>query len=271
MQGPLNIAVSAARAAGNIMLRNMDRIDALNINEKAHNDFVSEVDHQCEAAVIETIRKAYPRHGFLAEEGGTQGDGDDIWIIDPLDGTTNYLRGIPQFAVSIALQHKKRTEVGVVYDPLKQELFVATRGGGARLNDKRIRVSPRRSLEGTVLGTGFPFRETDNVERYLQVLKSFSLRTAGIRRAGAAALDLAYVAAGRFDGFWEFGLSPWDVAAGALIAREAGAIVADADGSERFMQTGNIVAATPRVYREMHATIGPLFTTKAGTSKTPDS
>ena len=172
MQGPLNIAVAAARAAGNIMLRNLDRLDALKISEKSHNDFVSEVDHQCEVAVIDTIRKAYPGHGFLGEEGGQQGEGDDLWIIDPLDGTLNYLRGIPQFAVSIALQHKHRTEVGVVYDPLKQELFVATRGSGARLNDKRIRVSGRRTLDGAVLGTGFPFRQTDDIDRYMQVFLS---------------------------------------------------------------------------------------------------
>ena len=260
MQGPLNIAVAAERAAGNIMLRNLDRLDALKISEKSHNDFVSEVDHQCEVAVIDTIRNAYPDHGFLGEEGGQQGEGDNMWIIDPLDGTLNYLRGIPQFAVSIALQHKHRTEVGVVYDPLKQELFVAARGSGARLNDKRIRVSGRRTLDGAVLGTGFPFRQTDDIDRYMQVFKTFSMRTAALRRPGAAALDLAYVAAGRFDGFFEFGLSPWDMAAGALIAREAGAIVADADGSERYLQTGNIVAAAPRVYRDMHATIGPLFT-----------
>ncbi|MEM7408178.1 MAG: inositol monophosphatase family protein [Pseudomonadota bacterium] len=259
MQGPLNIAIGAARAAGTIMLRQMERLDRVKVAEKRKNDYVSEVDRQCEAVIIETLQKAHPDHGFLGEESGRTGNSDWTWIIDPLDGTLNYLQGIPHFAVSIALQHKTRLEVGVVYDPFKQELFTATRGGGAQLNDKRIRVSERRSLDGAVLGTGFPFRENDEVERYMQVFRTFTERTAGLRRPGAAALDLVYVAAGRYDGFWEFGLSAWDMAAGALIAKEAGAIVADADGSERFLDTGNIVTATPRVYREMHGVIGPLF------------
>jgi myo-inositol-1(or 4)-monophosphatase len=261
MQGPLNIAISAARAAGNIMVRQMDRLDRVRVEEKAKNDFVSDIDRQCEQVIIDTIRKAHPNHAFLGEEGGSIGDSEWTWIIDPLDGTLNYLRGIPHFAVSIALQHKNSIELGVVYDPLGQELFVARRGNGAQLNDKRIRVSTRRSLDGAVLGTGFPFREGDNFERYMETFSALARRTAGLRRPGAAALDLAYVAAGRFDGFWEFGLSPWDMAAGALIAREAGAIVADADGSERYMTTGNIVAAPSRVYREMHSVIGPLFQT----------
>ena len=262
MQGPLNIAISAARAAGNIMVRQLDRLDRVRIEEKAPNDFVSDVDRQCEAVIIETIRKAHPSHSFLGEESGASGNSDWTWIIDPLDGTLNYLRSIPHFAVSIALKHNNQIEIGVIYDPMQQELFVATRGNGARLNDKRIRVSPKRSLDGALIGTGFPFREMDDFDRYMQTFNKIARRTAGIRRPGAAALDLAYVAAGRYDGFWEFGLSPWDLAAGSLIAREAGAIVADADGSERYLSSGNIVAAPPRVYREMHAIIGPLFKPK---------
>jgi myo-inositol-1(or 4)-monophosphatase len=259
MQGPLNIAIQAARAAGDLSIRFIDRLDKVKIIEKSPNDFVSDIDRECEAIIIETIRKAFPAHAVLGEETGQRGDGDTQWVIDPLDGTLNYLHGIPHFSISIAMRVKQRLEVGVVYDPLKQELFTATRGNGAQLNDKRIRVSNRRSLKGAVLGTGFPFGQMDNLDRYMQVMAALMPRTAGLRRAGSAALDLAYVAAGRFDGFWEFGLKQWDLAAGALIAREAGAIVADADGSERFMQTGNIVVATPRVYREMHAVIGPRF------------
>lgn len=259
MQGPLNIAIQAARAAGDLSVRFIDRLDKVKVTEKSPNDFVSDVDRECEAIIIETIHKAFPAHAVLGEETGQRGDGDTEWVIDPLDGTLNYLHGIPHFSISIAMRVKQRLEVGVVYDPLKQELFTATRGNGAQLNDKRIRVSNRRSLNGAVLGTGFPFGQMDDLDRYMQVMAALMPRTAGLRRAGSAALDLAYVAAGRFDGFWEFGLNQWDLAAGALIAREAGAIVADADGSERFMQTGNIVVATPRVYREMHAVIGPRF------------
>jgi myo-inositol-1(or 4)-monophosphatase len=260
MQGPLNIAIQAARAAGDLSVRFIDRLDKVKVVEKSPNDFVSDIDRECEAIIIETIHKAFPDHAVLGEETGSRGDGDTQWVIDPLDGTLNYLHGIPHFSISIAMRVKQRLEVGVVYDPLRQELFTATRGNGAQLNDKRIRVSNRRSLNGAVLGTGFPFGQMDDLDRYMEVMAALMPRTSGLRRAGSAALDLAYVAAGRFDGFWEFGLQQWDLAAGALIAREAGAIVADADGSERYMQTGNIVAATPRVYREMHAIIGPRFT-----------
>ena len=259
MQGPLNIAIQAARAAGDLSVRYMDRLDKVKVSEKSPNDFVSDIDRECEAIIIETIRKAFPAHSVLGEESGKHGDNETEWVIDPLDGTLNYLHSIPHFSVSIAMRVKQRLEVGVVYDPVKQELFTATRGNGAQLNEKRIRASSRRSLDGAVLGTGFPFGQMDDLDRYMQVMSALMPRAAGLRRAGSAALDLAYVAAGRFDGFWEFGLKQWDLAAGALIAREAGAIVADADGSERFMQTGNIVAASPRVYRDMHAVIGPRF------------
>ena len=259
MQGALNIAIRAARAAGNIMVRYWDRLDTIKVTEKGANDFVTEVDRLCEEAIIETIRKAFPDHAIEAEESGKHAGNDHLWIIDPLDGTLNYLHGFPQFCTSIALQVKGRTEVGVIYDPMRQELFVATRGGGARLDDRRMRVSRRAGLKGALIGTGFPFREGDDVERYMKVFQQFALKTAGLRRPGAAALDLAYVAVGRLDGFFEFGLKRWDMAAGALIAREAGAIVADADGSEDYMNSGNIVVAPTKVYREMHPIIGPHF------------
>lgn len=241
------------------MVRYYDRVDTLRIESKGVNDFVSEVDRQCERTIIDTIRRSFPDHGFEGEESGVHAGNDHVWVIDPLDGTTNYLHGFPQFAVSIALQVRGRTEVGVIYDPLRDELFVATRGGGAKVDDRRIRVSKRQTLKSALIGTGFPFRESDDIERYITIFREFATRTAGLRRPGAAALDLAYVAAGRLDGFFEFGLQRWDMAAGALIAREAGAIVADADGSENFLNSGNIVVAPPKVYREMHPIIGPHF------------
>jgi myo-inositol-1(or 4)-monophosphatase len=259
MLGALNIAVRAARAAGDLIVRYFDRVDTLKVTEKSENDFVTEVDRRCEEVIIDCIERAFPTHGFLAEESGARAGDEHVWIIDPLDGTLNFLHGFPQFAVSIALQINGRSEVGVVYDPMRQELFVAQRGDGAKLNDKRIRVSARHGLKGALIGTGFAFRPDGDQERYLAVFAEFCRRTAGLRTPGAAALDLCYVAAGRLDGFFEFGLSPWDMAAGALIAREAGAIVADADGSEQFLTSGNIVIAPPRVYREMHGIIGPKF------------
>ena len=200
MHPMLNIAVKAARAAGNIIARHVDRIDTLDIRTKERNDFVSEVDHMAEQEIIRVIRRAYPSHGFLAEESGSSGNSDEFtWIIDPLDGTTNFLYGFPQFAVSIALKHGDHIEQGVVYDPVKQELFTATRGGGAMLNNRRIRVTQRTGLEGALLGTGIPFRPHQNLDRYLETMKALLPGTAGVRRAGSAALDLAYVAAGRLD------------------------------------------------------------------------
>ncbi|NKC12334.1 MAG: inositol monophosphatase [Gammaproteobacteria bacterium] len=268
MQGPLNIAVRAARAAGDMMVRYFDRVDTLKVAEKAENDFVTEVDERCERIIIDTIAAAYPEHGFLAEESGARAGDENVWVIDPLDGTLNFMHGFPQFCVSIALRNRGRVEVGVIYDPLRQELFVASRGGGARLNDRRIRVSVRRGLKGALIGTGFAFGPDDEFDRYLAVIRGISMRAAGLRRLGAAALDLAYVAAGRLDGFFESGLSEWDIAAGALIAREAGAIVADADGSENYAKSGNIVAAPPRVYKELHGIIGPKFTGRRAPGRT---
>ena len=255
----LNIAVTAARAAGSIIVRYLDRVDTLDVATKHMNEFVTQVDKEAEAIIIADIRKAYPNHAILAEESGAAGDSEYRWIIDPLDGTTNYLHGFPQFCVSIALEHRGRLEQGVVFDPLRQELFTASRGAGARLNDRRIRVSRQNALEGSLLGTGFPFRGDYDLDTYLETMRALVPKSAGVRRAGAAALDLAYVAAGRLDGFWEFGLEPWDMAAGVLLIREAGGLVTDADGDEHYMDSGNIVTGTPKVLRELVKTIKPIW------------
>jgi len=266
MQPMLNIAVRAARAAGDIIMRRLDRLDSIAVETKRRNDFVSEVDREAEARIIQIIRRAYPDHGVLAEESGRiEGDGH-VWIIDPLDGTTNFLHGFPHFAVSIALTYQGRIEHGVIYDPVRQELFAGSRGGGATLNDRRMRVSRRRGLEGALLGTGFPFREGQPAEAYLSMLRAFMQDTAGIRRPGAAALDLAYIAAGRIDGFWEFGLSRWDIAAGALLVREAGGIVGDIHGGDDYLASGDIVAANPKVYHAMMQVIEPHRAQLAGTA-----
>lgn len=256
----LNIAIRAARAAGSVIVRQMDRIDALHIVEKSRNDFVSEIDKRAEEIIIDTIHKAYPEHGILAEESGEKAGNEFVWIIDPLDGTTNYLHGFPQFAVSIAVRQKNRIEHGVVFDPLRQELFTATRGEGAQLDNRKIRVSRRPELDGALLGTGFPFRNLATLDEFLETLRTFIPRCAGVRRAGSAALDLAYVAAGRLDGFWEFGLSPWDMAAGALIIREAGGLVSDPLGGDAYLKTGNIVAGNPRIAKRMLQVLHPIVT-----------
>jgi len=260
MHPMLNIAVRAARQAGNVILRSVDRIDTLTISSKSRNDFVSEVDRNAEQEIIAVIRKHYTNHGILAEESGAQEGEEYVWIIDPLDGTTNFLHGFPQFSVSIGIQHKGVLTHAVVYDPMRQEIFTASRGAGAQLNNKRIRVSKINSLDGALLGTGFPFRYQHHLDCYLQTFKALTPMTAGIRRAGSAALDLAYVAAGRLDGFWEFGLSPWDVAGGVLLIQEAGGLVGDLSGGAEFMDTGNIVAGSPKVFKALLQTIHPHLT-----------
>ena len=247
----VTIAIRAARSAGNIITRSYNHTESLNVTEKSRNDYVSEVDRLAEQAIIQTIQKAYPRHSFLAEETGTQSGNEFQWIIDPLDGTTNYLRGFPQFAVSIAMKHHDRLEHAVIYDPLKDEIFSASRGQGAQLNDRRIRVTPRKELTGALLGTGIPYREDQDLDAYLPTLKAMIKDTAGVRRAGSAALDLAYVAAGRLDGFWEYGLKPWDLAAGALLVQEAGGIVTDTDGNQNFLENGNLVTGNIKIHAEM--------------------
>lgn len=252
MHPMLNTAIRAARSAGTIILRNMEKVRHLPVDLKGRNDYVSEIDRQAESAIIQHIQKAYPHHAILAEESGEHGKSNEfLWIIDPLDGTTNYLHGFPQFAVSIALQYRGKLDQAVIYDPLKNELFAASRGSGAQLDNRRIHVSKQLKLEGALLGTGFPFRELEHLDEYLATFRTFITRTAGIRRAGAAALDLAYVACGRLDGFWEFGLKPWDMAAGALLIEEAGGIVSGLPDRENYMESGNIMCGTPRVYEAM--------------------
>jgi myo-inositol-1(or 4)-monophosphatase len=210
---------------------------------------VSEVDRAAEQEIIDTVRRSYPNHAFLAEESGRLGESDTVWIIDPLDGTTNFLHGFPVFAVSIAVEEKGRLTHGVIYDPLRQELFTASRGVGAQLDGRRIRVSDQRGLDQALIGTGLPFLgKTEQLDRYLPMLRFVIEHTAGVRRPGAASLDLAYVAAGRLDGFWELGLKPWDMAAGALMIVEAGGMVADIKGGDDFLHTGEIVAGSPRVF-----------------------
>lgn len=254
----LNTAIKAARRAGDIIIRGFTRYEGVESTVKGHNDFVTSVDHAAEAAIIETLRTAYPAHGFLAEESGeTAGNSGIVWIIDPLDGTTNFMHGYPHFAVSIACQIDGRIEHGVIYDPMRQELFTGSRGSGAFLENRRLRVSSRRSLDGALIGTGFPYRDNLHLlDTYLAMFKAVTQRAAGLRRPGAAALDLAYVAAGRVDGFWEFGLRAWDTAAGTLLVREAGGLIATLDGAE-YKQGGNIVAGTPRVFNELLETIAP--------------
>ena len=244
----VNTAVKAARKAGSIIVRHMDQLDQLTVEVKGRNDFVSSVDKLAEEEIIYTIKDTYPDHAILGEESGSQGTSDYEWIIDPLDGTTNYLHGFPQYAVSIAVRHKKVVEHGVIFDPLRNELFVASRGSGARLNDIRIRVSKASALQRSLIGTGFPFRQDQDVDTYLHCLKQVMQNSHGIRRAGAAALDLAYVACGRLDGFWESGLHSWDMAAGSLLIQEAGGLVSDFKGEDQFLDRGDIIAANPKVF-----------------------
>jgi len=253
----VNIAIRAARAAGNIIVRHAEHVDGLQINIKGMNDFVTAVDEQAEQAIIDVIRKVYPEHGILAEESGQSGGDETLWIIDPLDGTTNFLHGFPQFAVSIAIKHKGRLEHAVVFDPLRQEMFSASRGAGAQLNERKVRVSARNDLSGALLGTGFPFRAMHDLDAYLDTFRALVTVTAGVRRAGAAALDLAYVAAGRLDGFWEFGLKPWDLAAGAVLIQEAGGLVTSPSGADTWFDSGNIAAANPKVLKAMLKCIRP--------------
>lgn len=251
----LNMAVKAARSAGNIIMRHHDQLERLTVESKGRKDYVSEVDRMAENEIIRILRAAYPNHGFLAEETGTQPGDEYVWIIDPLDGTTNFLHGFPHFAVSIGLKCRDRLEQAVVFDPSRNELFTATRGNGAQLNDRRIRVSRVTDLEYALLGAGFPFRSHHYMDVWIQTLREFMLSTSGIRRPGSASLDLAYVAAGRYEGFWERGLSPWDMAAGIVLVREAGGFVSDIDGGTRMLQSGSILATNDG----LHAPLGDLL------------
>jgi myo-inositol-1(or 4)-monophosphatase len=253
MHPMLNTAIKAARKAGNIISRATRDLDLIKVETKRRNDFVTEVDRAAESAIIDELRRAYPDHAILAEESGETKAArmEYCWIIDPLDGTTNFIHGVPQYCVSIGLKHKDVIAQGVVYDPVKNELFTATRGAGAYLNDKRIRVSKCDKLADGLIGTGFPFRDGQDLDRYMAMFKAVTQATVGVRRPGAAALDLAYVAAGRFDGFWEMGLAPWDIAAGSLLVQEAGGLIGDMQGENRYMETGEVVAGNSKVFAQL--------------------
>jgi myo-inositol-1(or 4)-monophosphatase len=247
----LNTAITAARLAARIILMHLDHLDRIEIHSKGRNNFVTQVDREAEAAILDVLLKAYPDHGVLAEESGAQSGNDYTWFIDPLDGTTNFIHGYPQFGISIAVAHQGLIEHGVVFDPLRDELFTASRGQGARLNDRRIRVSRTQHLDRALLGVGFPRRTTEKIDPWLKTFRALLSKASGMRRSGAATLDLAHVATGRFDGLWEMELRPWDMAAGILLVREAGGLVADFDGGQDFLESGNIVAANSMLFNEL--------------------
>ena len=256
MQALLNTAIKAARLAGDMTMRYAQRVHQLDVHTKSRNEFVTKIDEAAEELIIETVRGLYPQHAFLGEEGGQKGENDTLWIIDPLDGTTNFLSGFPTFCVSIGVQVKGRMEAGVVYDPNRQELFTALRGAGAQLDGRRIRVNRKKILDGSLIGTGFPYRMNDTwMEQYLNQFRAVMQIAGDCRRPGSAALDLCYVAAGRLDGFWEFGLQPWDIAAGSLILREAGGLISSMTDDGDYMQTGHVVAGPPKLHAELEALV----------------
>ena len=255
----IHVAIQAARSAGNIISRAAARLDKITVTEKMPNDFVTDIDERAEREIISIIHKAYPSHGILGEESGATSGDDFQWIIDPLDGTRNFIHGFPHFAVSIGVTFKGKIEYGVIYDPMRQELFTAKRGGGAQLNERRIRVGTKKILSESLLGTGFAGRHQgpDNAIECTAVFQKMLPLCGDIRRAGAAALDLAYVAAGRLDGFWEYGLKMWDIAAGILLVKEAGGMICDPSGGESYWQTGDIVAANPAILKLLLRAIKP--------------
>ncbi|OUR74354.1 inositol monophosphatase [Methylophaga sp. 41_12_T18] len=256
----LNIAVRAARNAGNIIIRSLQHVEHLEVTTKGRNDFVSDVDRLAENEIISVIKKAYPDHAILAEESGRSGDNDTVWIIDPLDGTTNFLHGFPHYCVSIAVMVRGKIEHGVIYDPLREELFTASRGDGAQLNDRRLRVAKRKELTDGLLATGFPFRNPQHLPAFLATFNSLFTQVADVRRTGSAALDLAYVAAGRLDGYWEIGLKKWDLAAGVLLIEEAGGVVSDFVGGDNYINSGNVVVANLNLHKKMIDSIAPHLT-----------
>jgi myo-inositol-1(or 4)-monophosphatase len=262
MHPMLNTAIKAARRAAAIINRASFDIDRVNVTQKRHNDFVTEVDQAAEQAIIEVLKTAYPDHAILAEESGASSNLHDeseyVWIIDPLDGTTNFIHGFPQYCVSIALQQRRQITQAVVFDPNRNDLFTATRGAGAYLNEKRIRVGRRDKLADGLIGTGFPFRDMQGLDDYMQMFRILTERCAGLRRPGAAALDLAYVAAGRLDGFFEKGLHPWDMAAGSLLITEAGGIVGNFTGESEFLHKGQILAGSPKIFAQMVPLLAPF-------------
>ncbi|MEO8151474.1 MAG: inositol monophosphatase family protein [Rhizobacter sp.] len=256
----LNVAVIAARKAGSIINRASLDVDQLKVTTKSANDFVTEVDQKAEEVVIETLLTAYPGHGILAEESGrTHGakNSEYVWIIDPLDGTTNFIHGFPVYSVSIALAFRDQVQQAVVYDPTRNDLFYASKGRGAFMNDKRLRVSKRTRMSESLIGTGFPFRKGDNLKRYMKMLEEIMQNCAGVRRPGSAALDLCYVASGHYDGFFETGLSPWDIAAGSLMVTEAGGLIGNFTGEPNFMYQREVVAGNPKVYGQMVSILAP--------------
>ena len=266
----INVAIKAARAAGAIINRAALDVEAVRISQKLVNDFVTDVDHAAEAVIIETLLAAYPGHGILAEESGQEHgakDSEFVWIIDPLDGTTNFIHGLPVYCVSIALAVKGKVEQAVIYDPSRNDLFTATKGRGAYMNDRRLRVSKRIKLQECLISTGFPFRPTDDFNTYLRMMGDVMQRTAGLRRPGAAALDLAYVAAGFTDGFFETGLQPWDVAAGSLLVTEAGGLVGNFTGEPNFLEQHECLAGNPRVYGQLVTLLGKYSKFATATEK----
>jgi len=256
----VNVAVRAARAAGNVILRYMNRLDSIQVVEKQHLDFASEVDRMAEATIVRELKRAYPRHAILAEESGQSGSGPLTWVIDPLDGTHNYLRGIPHFSVSIAMLERGEPVYGVIYDPLRNEIYTASKGDGAYLNDRRIRVGKRETLDGAMLATGFPFRQREHLDAQWDMTRQLLTQAEDIRRAGSAALDLAYVAAGRFDGYFELGLKPWDIAAGCLLVREAGGTFTDMAGRNGLPASGNLIAGNHHIAPAMAAVAARTLT-----------
>lgn len=262
MHPMLTIAIRAARSAGDIILRASENVNHIQVDNKEQHDFVTEIDRQAEAEIIKILKTAYPDHAILAEESGAHEGNDYTWIIDPLDGTTNFLHGFPHYAVSIALKHKNNLIVAVVFDPQRDELFTASRGDGAALNGKRIRVTQQSNLAGSLIGTGFPFKSQQQqyLDAYLKMFKSVCINTSGIRRTGSAAIDLAYLAMGRLDGFWEVDLKPWDIAAGLLIVKEAGGVVTDLEFNDQYLESGNVIAGNPKMHQALYHLIEPHVT-----------
>ena len=257
MHPMLNIAIRAARSAGNIIIRSLQHVEHLEVTTKGRNDFVTDVDRLAEQEIISVIHKSYPDHAILAEESGEQGHNETIWIIDPLDGTANFLHGFPHYCVSIGVMVRGRIEHGVIYDPLRDELFTASRGAGAQLNDRRLRVTKQKTLAGSLIATGFPFKYHEHFPAYLATFNAVFPEVSDLRRGGSAALDLAYVAAGRVDAYWELGLQKWDLAAGILLIEEAGGVVSDFTGGENHIENGNLVAGNFNIHQQLLNQIKP--------------
>lgn len=247
----INIATKAVREASKIMLRYYDQLDTLEVSEKSRNDFVTQVDKVAEEIIVEVIRASYPNHSIIGEEGTQISNGEFVWVVDPLDGTNNFIHGFPHFCISLAVKKGAEIIIGVIYDPIRQELFTAAKGEGAQLNNRRIRVSGTAKMQQALIGTGFPFRDQVHYKDYLKGFEAILPESSDVRRAGSAALDLAYVAAGRLDGFWEYGLQQWDIAAGALMIKEAGGMASDFKGTHQFLESGNIVAGNPSIHKAL--------------------